>query len=123
MSSDDSAVEGDKEIYQPKMLPWRRREADGYMDILDKTRRVAGQQSHEKKGRPPTRRIRRGEKNTVSTRKPIKGLPIGLYDRRWLDGLTTTDRQNLSVSTSNFKLERIDYRKIGDGNSSEEVEI
>ena len=123
MSSDDSAVEGDEEIYRPKMLPWRRREADGYMDILDKTRRVAGQQSHEKKGRPPTRRIRHGEKNTVSTQKPIKGLPIGLYDRRWLDGLTTTDRRNLSVSTSNFKLERIDYRKIGDGNSSEEVEI
>ena len=120
---DDSAVEGNKEIYRPKMLPWHRREADGYMDILDKTQRVARQQSHEKKGRPPTRRIRCGEKNTVSTRKPIKGLPIGLYDRRWLDGLTTTDRRNLSVSTSNFKLEWIDYRKIGDGNSSEEVEI
>ena len=92
MSSDDSAVEGDEEIYRPKMLPLRRQEADGYMDILDKTRRVAGQQSHEKKGRPSTRRICRGEKNTVSTQKLIKGLPIGLYDRRWLDGLTTTDR-------------------------------
>ena len=123
MSLDDSAVEGNEEIYQPKMLPWCQREADGYMDILDKTRRVAGQQSHEKKGRPPTRQIRCGKKNTVSTRKLIKGLPIGLYDRHWLDGLTTTDRQNLSVSTSNFKLEQIDYQKIGDGNSSEEVEI
>ena len=93
------------------------------MDILDKTQRVAGQQSHEKKARPPTRRIRHGEKNTVSTQKPIKGLPIRLYNRHWLDGLTTTDRQNLSVSTSNFKLEWINYRKIGDGNLSEEVEI
>ena len=93
------------------------------MDILDKTRRVAGQQSHDKKGRPPTRRIRCGEKTTVSTRKPVKGLPIGLYDRRWLDGLTTTDRGKLCVSISNFKLKRIDYQKIGDGSSSEEVEI
>ena len=109
MSLDDSAVEGNEEIYQPKMLPWHQREADGYMDILDKTWRVAGQQSHEKKGRPPTRRIHHGEKNTVSTWKPIKGLPIGLYNRHWLDGLTTTDRRNLFVSTSNFKLERIDY--------------
>ena len=92
MSLDDSAVESNEEIYQPKMLPWCQQEADGYMDILDKTWRVAVQQSHDKKGRPPTRWICCGEETTVSTWKLVKGLPIGLYDRRWLDGLTTTDR-------------------------------
>ena len=56
MSSDDSEVEDDiKEIYHPKLLPWHQQEADAYMDILDRTRKLPGQQSHSKRGRPPTK--------------------------------------------------------------------
>ena len=118
MSLDDSVVESNKEIYQPKMLPWHQQEADGYIYILDKTQRVARQPSHDKKGRPPTRQIYCDKKTAVSTQKLVKGLPIGLYNRCWLDGLTTTDRWKLSVSDSNLKLKWIDYQKIGDRNSS-----
>ena len=55
-------------------------------------------------------------------RNQSKDFLLG-YTTHWLDGLTTTDRQKLFVSTSNFKLKQINYQKIGDGNLSEEVEI
>ena len=111
MSSDESKVEDDiEEIYRPKLLPWRRREADAYMDILDRTRKLPGQRSHSKKGRPPTKRIRRGEKTVVSTRDPVVGLPAALYHRQWMDGLTTTERRRLRASLSPFKWKRIKYQ-------------
>ena len=83
MSSDESEVEDDiKEIYHPKLLPWHQQEADAYMDILDRTRKLPGQQSHSKRGRPPTKWIHHGKKMLVSTQNPVMGLPAVLYHQQ-----------------------------------------
>ena len=90
---DESEVEDDiKEIYHPKLLPWHQQEADAYMDILDRTRKLPGQQSHLKKGRPPTKQIHCGEKTVVLAWNPVMGLPAALYHWQWMDGLMTTER-------------------------------
>ena len=93
MISDESEVMDDiKEIYHPKLLPWRRQEADAYMDILDRTRKLPGQQLHLKRGRPQTKRICHDEKTLVLTWNPVMGLPAALYHQQWMDGLTTIER-------------------------------
>ena len=79
MSSDESKVEDDiEEIHHPKLLPWHQREADACMDILDRTRKLPGQGSHSKKGRPLTKQIHCSEKTVVSTQDPVVGLPAAL---------------------------------------------
>ena len=111
MSSDESKVEDDiEEIYHPKLLPWHWREADAYMDILDRTRKLPGQGSHSKKGRPPTKQIRHSKKTVVSTQDPAMGLPAALYHWQWMDGLMTTERQRLCASFSPFKWKWIKYQ-------------
>lgn len=123
MSSDDSDVEDIEEIYRPKVLPWRHKLADSYMDLLDRTRKAPGQQSHSRKGRPPTKRIRDGEETQKSDRKPVEGLPVHLYRRSWLDSLTPTDRKALMPSLSQFQLRKIIKTKAADADKIEEDEV
>ena len=80
------------------------------MDILDRTRKLPGQGSHSKKGRPLTKQICHGEKTVVSTWDPVIGLPAVLYHWQWMDGLTTTERQRLCESLSPFKWKWIKYQ-------------
>ena len=111
MSSDESEVEDDiEEIYHPRLLPWHQQEADAYMDILDRTRKLPGQGSHSKKGRPPTKWICHGEKTVVLTQDPVVGLPVALYHWQWMDGLMTTERRRLCASLSPLKWKRIKYQ-------------
>ena len=72
------------------------------MDLIDKVRRLPGQKSHSKKGRPPTKRVR-GEGNAISTRPACQGLPIELYESRWFDGLTRSERSKLKASSEPFE--------------------
>ena len=91
-----------EEIYRPKHLPWRRKSASEMMDLIDRVRRLPGQKSHSKKGKPPTRRIR-NESNGVSSRAACKGLPVDLYDADWFDGLMRSERKALKASKETFK--------------------
>ena len=115
ISSDESKV-GDniEEIDHPRLLPWCQWEADAYMDILDRTRKLPGQGSHLKKGRPLTKWIYCGEKTVVSIQDPVMGLPAVLYHQQWMDGLTTTKRWKLHASLSPFKWKQIKYQNESD---------
>lgn len=66
MSSEESEVEDIEEVYHPKYLPWRRKSASEMMDLIDRVRRLPGQRSHTKKGRPPTKRVHNKD-NAIST--------------------------------------------------------
>jgi len=102
MSSEESEVEDIEEVYRPKHLPWRRKSASEMMDLIDTVRRHPGQRSHSKKGRPPTKRVR-SKNNATSTRPACQGLPIELYDSRWFDGLTRSERAKLKASSKPFE--------------------
>ena len=102
MSSEESEVEDLEEIYRPKHLPWRRKSASEMMDLIDRVRRLPGQKSHSKKGRPATRRIR-SESNGVSSQAACQGLPVDLYDADWFDGLMRSERKTLKASKESFK--------------------
>ena len=66
MSSEESEVEDIEEVYHPKYLPWRRKSASEMMDLINRVRRLPGQRSHSKKGRPPTKRVH-NKNNAIST--------------------------------------------------------
>ena len=102
MSSEELEVEDIEEIYCPKFLPWWRKSALEMMDHIDKLRRLPGQRSHSKKGRPLTKRFH-GEGNATSMWAACQGLPIELYDLRWFDGLTRSERSKLKVSSEPFE--------------------
>ena len=121
MSSDESEVKDDiEEIYCPKLLPWCKWEADAYMDILDRTRKLPSQGSHLKKGRPLTKWIHCGEKTVVSTWDPVMGLPAMLYYQQWMDGLTTTERWKFHASLSPFKWKQIKYQNESDESTTKD---
>lgn len=114
MSSDESDVEGLEEIYRTKILYWRHSEIDHYMDILDSQRKLPNNGIFTKKGKKRTKRVRSSEA-AISDRKPVKGMPVGLYDRTWFNGLKTSERTALKASTDTFKVKPLTARSSDAG--------
>ena len=101
MSSEDSMDESDLEVtYRLKILEWRRN-IDHELKILDgEYLRYRKAKSH--RGQKPAPRRRQG--NKVSTREPVCGLPLNLYNETWL--VMKTDEymeRTLKISEKPFK--------------------
>ena len=83
MSSDESEEEGALELtYQIKALPWHcniRKE----LDIIDAVR-MDRPTAYSPRGSKPVHRLW-NERNPISTRQVVKGLPKNLYDNDWFE--------------------------------------
>jgi hypothetical protein len=82
MSSDESEQEGLELTYSTKTLPWRpdiRKE----LEKIDAVR-MDQPTAYSSKGSKPVRR-HWDERNPISTRQAVKGLPRNLYDEDWFE--------------------------------------
>lgn len=94
MSSDESDEEGDIYItYRKKKLPWRRN-MDKLLTNLDKLR-LTDKEIWANQGSKP---IPRRASELVSTRGAVTNLPRQLYDDRWFNSLTESEKKQLDVA-------------------------
>jgi hypothetical protein len=102
MSSEDSENgDGFETTYHPRILPWRR-SMDYELQLVDyEHRRVM--KTVARRGAKPAPRKRRAE-SRVSTRDPVCGLPVALYNEEWLAKQTDLYiERTLQLSEENFK--------------------
>ena len=96
------------------------------MEVLDRTRKHKGQQSHSTKGRSPTKQIHSSD-NQVSTWNFVQGLPVALYERKWFDSLDSRERQQHQASLNRFRFPHILIREQlemeSDSETEEDVEL
>jgi hypothetical protein len=111
MSSDES--EYDQEIgtyFRPKIIPWRR-SITRELEMIDKEHRRLGS-AERRRGAKPVFRKRDGEK-TISSRNPVPGLPISLYDPGWLKERSVDYvKRTLRPSTSGFRWKQVTIEKV-----------
>jgi hypothetical protein len=111
MSSDETDYEGLEVVYRVRILPWRR-DVTGYLDIIDRERKLPDQMVYSRAGSKPTKRVR-ADHHPESTRKAPKGLPSTLYDRGWLEGLSKHKQSALAISREQFEWLEIELRRRG----------
>jgi hypothetical protein len=81
MSSDDTSTENFDIAYRVRILIWRRKEIDAFMDIID-NQRVLNRKMRAPQGARPVKRLRNSRAAT-STRRHIDGLPESIYCPDW----------------------------------------
>ena len=96
MSSDESDSEGNRLV---TVMPWRRREIVGYMDLIDEER-SKGDAGFSQRGAQPGKRVR-GPRNPMSKRKAVNQLPKGLYNEDWWEN----NHRKLALDTCEDKFE------------------
>ena len=114
MSSDSSTFESStEEVYRVKILPWRNPQVTTLMDWIDSERtsatvtirredRSLAKESFSPQGSKPARRIRDDE-GKHSSRLALQGLPIKLYDEKFVADLSPPFLTALSVSAEQFE--------------------
>lgn len=100
MSSEESAVENDIEtVLRVKRMHWRRC-IDRELDIID-TERLVDSDIFARQGAKPVKRVRAPD-NPVSSRDPVPGLAMALYDSAWIASLTVRRLDALDIPPSTF---------------------
>jgi hypothetical protein len=102
MSSEESEEEGaTMTVYRPRILGWRRNIDKELKLIDDEYLRLS--RTRPRRG-PHSAPRRRNAGNKLSQRDPVSGLPVCLYDEKWM--VQKTDRyveETLKVSHENFR--------------------
>ncbi|TDL19961.1 hypothetical protein BD410DRAFT_841728 [Rickenella mellea] len=99
MSSDDSSDDDDYIVkFRPRTLPWRRN-IDTVLNVIDRQYRKLTRGNRGPK-LAPRKRTASGE---PSSRKPVRGLPICLYNQRWLAKQSEQDVDKLEPSEKEFE--------------------
>lgn len=112
MSSDETAVEGMETVYRVKILVWRRN-IDKYLDCIDDERKLPNQALFSRSGSKPVKRIR-SDDAPDSTRDPVPGLPVELYNANWLEDQDDCYRRlTLCVSREQFQWMNIRMQRPG----------
>ena len=102
-SSDESDIEDGLTIYRVKTLPWRR-DVRKVLENVDARRYTGGVYSN--RGAKPRLRTRRGY--IESERGRVSGLPLSLYDEKWLmAGGDLQDHVLAEASTGKFPVRRV----------------
>lgn len=97
MSSDDT--DEDEPLYHVKGVPWRRKEATKFFEVIDSYRNKVT----DKRGSRPRNRVRDTDASRESRRQPVKGLPISFYEGDWLKiDLFPQELIRKSASSENF---------------------
>lgn len=109
MSSDDSDIENEEQIFRVKIMPWRA-DIVNYLDQIDRHRRM-DLSIFTKRGSQGVRRML-GADHHISTRKAKKGLPLPLYDARWLADDEIPERRETALHVSR---EQFEWMFIGAG--------
>ncbi|KAI6099358.1 hypothetical protein EV401DRAFT_1894913 [Pisolithus croceorrhizus] len=100
MSSEESSVEnGIENVLRVKKLEWRRN-IDKELEIVD-LQRVLDKDIFCSQGSKPLPR-KRAPDNPISSRVPVVGLPMALYDDTWILQLTERWRESLEISKAPF---------------------
>ncbi|KAI6108316.1 hypothetical protein F5141DRAFT_1064500 [Pisolithus sp. B1] len=100
MSSEESSVEnGIKNVLRVKKLEWRRN-IDKELEIVD-LQRVLDKDIFCSQGSKPLPR-KRAPDNPISSRVPVVGLPMALYDDMWILQLMERWRESLEISKVPF---------------------
>ncbi|KAI6013658.1 hypothetical protein PISMIDRAFT_19407 [Pisolithus microcarpus 441] len=95
MSSEESSVEnGIENVLRVKKLEWRRN-IDKELEIVD-LQRVLDKDIFCSQGSKPLPR-KRAPDNPISSRAPVVGLPMALYDDTWILQLTECQRERLET--------------------------
>ncbi|KAI6120122.1 hypothetical protein EDD16DRAFT_1706074 [Pisolithus croceorrhizus] len=100
MSSEESSVEnGIENVLQVKKLEWQRN-IDKELEIVD-LQRVLDKDIFCSQGSKPLPR-KHAPDNPISSRVPVVGLPMVLYDDMWILQLTERRRESLEISKAPF---------------------
>ncbi|KAI6095595.1 hypothetical protein F5141DRAFT_1068215 [Pisolithus sp. B1] len=100
MSSEESSVEnGIENVLRVKKLEWRRN-IDKELEIVD-LQRVLDKDIFCSQGSKPLPR-KHAPDNPISSRVPVVGLPMALYDDTWILQLTECRRESLEISKAPF---------------------
>jgi hypothetical protein len=74
--------------------------------MIDQEHRRTGNVERRRGAKPVTRK--RDGLNTISTREPVAGLPISMYDPEWLKGKSMEYvKRKLKPETSGFKWRKV----------------
>ncbi|KIK74273.1 hypothetical protein PAXRUDRAFT_20043 [Paxillus rubicundulus Ve08.2h10] len=100
MSSEESSVEnGVENVLRVKQMEWRRN-IDHELEIIDRER-VLDSDIFSAQGSKPLPR-KRATDNPPTSRNPVNGLPLALYDSAWLLRLTERQSEILQASEVTF---------------------
>lgn len=99
MSSDESEVEepGKRLPYKKcraRKRLWRAKELDPYLVLIDAERNYKNAFGNDLPGTKPRVRERSRRRPSMNSRVPPY-LPFNFYDRKWYDGLTEKNKQEL----------------------------
>lgn len=100
VSSEESTVENEiEQVLRVKKMPWRRC-IDHELEIVD-IQRILDNDVFSPRGAKPVKRVRAND-NPISARDAVVGLPVEVYDRTWIAGLTRHQLESLNVSNEKF---------------------
>ena len=96
MSSEESDLENEvEEVLRVKHMDWHRA-IEWELDFVD-LQRLVDVDVFAPQGSQPMKRIR-ASGNPLSSRDPVKGLPMTLYNRAWVASLTQRQLEVLDIS-------------------------
>ena len=105
MSSEESALENSVEnVLRVKQMDWRRN-IDCKLGIVDRER-ILDSDIFSPQGSKPLPRKRAAD-NPVTSRKPVTGLPLALYDSAWFVQLTDRQVEALQPSKDTFSWKKV----------------
>lgn len=105
MSSEESSVEnGVENVLRVKQMDWRRN-IDREFDIIDRER-ILDCDIFSPQGSKPLPR-KRALDNPTTSRNPVMGLPLALYDNAWLSQLTERQISALRPSKEKFAWKKV----------------
>lgn len=113
MSSEESDMEGMEIVYRVKVLVWRR-DIKRYLEIIDNERIFEADSIFSASGSKPIKRVRNDDEDDetmlASSRKPVIGLPVELYNPHYLKEMGDQYELTLNVSKEQFRWIKISVK-------------